>query len=132
MREWDYFRYLMIGAGANLFMPGALGGDAVRTALVARDLESHRGLAVAAIVVDRWIGLFSIISLGTVACLLASELNQRAELLSVLLAMDVTFLAGWVIARNGRVSDRLLTLVDRPGDLWRHLASIFEAWREWC
>lgn len=130
MRQWDYFRYMMIGAVANLFMPGALGGDAVRTALVAKDLQSHQGVAVAAIVVDRWIGLFSILLLGTVACLAATGLEHRAELLSVLVTMDVTFVVGWLIVGNKSVYNSFLKLVDRPGLLWQLLSSILRAWRE--
>ena len=130
MRRWDYFRYSMIGLTANLFMPGAVGGDAVRTAFVAKDLAGHRGVAVAAIIVDRWVGLFSLMLLGTVACAAAVGLEYRAELLAVLLVMDVAILAGWIIVRNRRVSDGLLKVVDRPGRPWRVLSSMFEAWRE--
>ncbi|MDH3275215.1 MAG: flippase-like domain-containing protein, partial [Gammaproteobacteria bacterium] len=129
MRGWDYFRYVMIGATANMFMPGALGGDAIRIALVAKDLDSHRGDAVAAIVADRWIGLFSIILLGTIACLGATGLEHRAELLSVLLAMDLAFLFGWIVATNTSLSNWLLGVVDRPGTLWRLLGSVFSAWQ---
>jgi uncharacterized protein (TIRG00374 family) len=130
MRSWDYFRYVMIGATANMFMPGALGGDAIRIALVAKDLNSHRGVAVAAIVADRWIGLFSIILLGTIACLGATGLEHRTELLTVLLAMDLAFLLGWVVASNKSVSDKLLNVVDRPGVIWRLLGSVFNAWQQ--
>lgn len=130
MRSRDYFRYVMIGATANMFMPGALGGDAVRMALVAKDLDSHRGTAVAAILVDRWIGLFSIVVLGTVACLAATGLEHRTQLLSLLVAMDATFLVGWIVALYKPLSDALSKLVERPGALWRMLGSIFKAWRE--
>lgn len=130
MRSWDYFRYVMIGATANMFMPGALGGDAVRIALVAKDLSSHRAVAVAAIVADRWIGLFSIMLLGTLSCLAATELEHRAELLAVLVAMDLAFVIGWFIVSNRSIRDRLLKFVRRPGLLWRALGSIFNAWRQ--
>ena len=129
MRSWDYFRYVMIGATANMFMPGALGGDAVRIALVAKDLNSQRGVAVAAIIADRWIGLFSIILLGTIACLGATGLAYRTELLLVLLVMNLAFVFGWFVASSRSISDRLLTFIDRPGFFWRAMRSVFEAWQ---
>jgi hypothetical protein len=130
MRHWDYFRYVMIGATANMFMPGALGGDAVRIALVAKDLQSHRGVAVAAILADRWIGLFSIIMLGAIACLFATELAHRRELLLVVLALNLMFVIGWFLASNRSLSGWLLQLVDRDGLVWRGLGAVFKAWRQ--
>jgi len=130
MRGWDYFRYVMIGATANMFMPGALGGDAIRIAFVAKDLKSHRGVAVAAIVADRWVGLFSIILLGTIASLAAHGLEYRTELLSVLLTMDLVFILGWFIAGSRVFSAGLTRLVDRPGLPWRLLSAFFRSWQQ--
>jgi len=111
-------------------MPGALGGDAIRIALVARDLKSDRGVAVAAIVADRWVGLFSIVMLGTVACLAATGLEHRTELLTVLLLMDLVFVLGWLVVANRPIRARLRKAADRRGLVWRVLGSIVNAWHQ--
>ena len=56
---FDYFRLSLIGITGNLIMPGSLGGDGVRVALVLEKVKEKTAHAIA-IVFDRIIGLFSI------------------------------------------------------------------------
>jgi glycosyltransferase 2 family protein len=55
------FRIGLLGYFFNTFLPGAVGGDIVKAAAVARE-QSRRAAAVATVVMDRIIGLWSLVS----------------------------------------------------------------------
>ena len=111
LSSWDYFRYMMISKTFNLFMPGALGGDIIRSVMVVRSVKQHRGSNLFAILADRVVGLFSILVLGTVACIFAPGLPERWKHLAFLLTLMAVFLATVVLASSGffhRMTDKLL------------------------
>lgn len=130
LRHWDYFRYVMVGAVFNLFLPGALGGDLVRSILVVRELDSHRGSGVAAIAADRMLGLFSILVLGSVACIIAPGLEGRFYYLAVLIPLDVAFIFGCWVAVAPKLNHALMDWVDRPGRAWSAAHRIVRTWSE--
>jgi glycosyltransferase 2 family protein len=55
------FRIGLLGFFFNTFLPGSVGGDIVKAAAVARE-QSRRAAAVATVVMDRIIGLWSLVS----------------------------------------------------------------------
>lgn len=67
LSAWHYYRFVILAHTFNLIMPGALGGDVVKTALTLKTVRSNRIDNVIGIAVDHLIGLFSIIILGTIA-----------------------------------------------------------------
>ena len=54
------FRLGMIGYYLNTFLPGAVGGDIIKAAFIARE-QSRRTVAVATVIIDRVIGLCGLI-----------------------------------------------------------------------
>ncbi len=65
----DFLRYYFIGIFTNLFVPGLVGGDALRAVYLGR--KSHRmGEAIASVVADRGIGLLALFWLAGVMALL--------------------------------------------------------------
>src|SRR5438445_3687994 len=56
-RYREYLAYYFIGMATNLFMPGMIGGDALRGIYLGRR-QSRIGGAVASVVAGRWIGPF--------------------------------------------------------------------------
>lgn len=60
-------RLCFIGYFFNNVMPGQTGGDLVRAVLVARSLESRRANAAMSVLIDRILGLFSLLLLAAVA-----------------------------------------------------------------
>lgn len=57
-------RLCFIGYFFNIFMPGLTSGDLVRAALVTRGLENNRARAFMSVLVDRLLGLFSLLVLS--------------------------------------------------------------------
>jgi hypothetical protein len=63
--------FTLIGAFFGAVLPGLVGGDAVKAAYLCGHVPSRRMDAFAAIVVDRVIGLYSLLLLGTTALVVA-------------------------------------------------------------
>lgn len=59
----DAFRLGMIGTLFNLVIPGAIGGDFVKAAYLARE-QSRKGRAIATVVIDRIVGLIGLFALA--------------------------------------------------------------------
>ena len=106
-------RVFFISSFAGTFMPGA--GDAARAIGVAR-LDVRGGDAVGSVVVDRLLGMLSMLALGLAGLLAAGPLVERRVLLlavvvaiaaaaaSILLLFDSRVLGGLVrLAGRGRV-----------------------------
>jgi uncharacterized membrane protein YbhN (UPF0104 family) len=56
----DAFRYGMIGVFFNTFLPGAVGGDLIKAAVLARG-QARRTAAVATVIMDRVIALWALV-----------------------------------------------------------------------
>lgn len=106
MSKWAYFRLSMLSHLFNLFMPGALGGDIVKTAYAFNEGQGQKVKKVIAVFVDRTIGLISIMVLGMIA-LIASHKQLPINLWQAVLLFFAS--GGFMILL---LSDRVLTVVD--------------------
>ncbi|MBI4577438.1 MAG: flippase-like domain-containing protein, partial [Planctomycetes bacterium] len=121
----------LVGAFFNSFMPGAVGGDLVKAYYVARDRHGKRTAAVTTVLVDRFLGLFSLILVAMTAMLAnAVEIAGNAALQPLAWAVvgviaGVSFLGlvffgmhrlPWLVRLAGRLPYR-----DRLHDLYTAL-----------
>ena len=101
----DALRLGLIGTLFNFLIPGAVGGDLVKAALIARE-QSKRLLAVSTIVVDRIVGLLGLLALtGLVAIVWWGAIQDNEELVK---------LARWNLALLGLALGALAMFL-----LWR-------------
>ena len=70
LRLSETFSLTMIGMAFNLIMPGAVGGDVMKVYYIARRAGTQKMEIVTTTVVDRALGLFSLLLLPSVSCLL--------------------------------------------------------------
>jgi uncharacterized protein (TIRG00374 family) len=132
----------LIGFYLSTFLPGSVGGDIIKAAFIARQ-QSRRTVAVATVVVDRFIGLCGLFCLvaivGGFACLvgyidyLAKDSEGVAFLNTIVLtALAVSFgsLAAWFVAgfvpapaaeRLARGLERIYKVGGSMAELWRAL-----------
>jgi uncharacterized membrane protein YbhN (UPF0104 family) len=84
-RYSEYLSYYFIGMFTNVFVPGLVGGDALRALYLGR---RHRriGPAVASVMADRGIGLLSLFWLAAIAALCTTRVRLPASVLRVTLA----------------------------------------------
>ena len=66
-----------LGYVSNYVAPGAIGGDAIKAVMIARQQESRRAVAVATIVLDRMLGLLALLVMGSAVWLIQSEQTQH-------------------------------------------------------
>lgn len=98
LKTWDYFRYTMIGGLFNILLPGALGGDLVKSAYMANEVQNYRSKNIISILFDRLVGFASVFFLGIIMLNFSTvNLNKTAiNLTAVLLLITGIFLI-WVI-----------------------------------
>jgi uncharacterized protein (TIRG00374 family) len=84
----------LIGSFFGAVLPGLIGGDGVKAVYVCRWVSERRVDALAAIVIDRVLGLYSLVLLGALAFLVAWITNSVPFHSPVLAAMPAILLLG--------------------------------------
>ena len=97
-------RISLLGYFFNTFLPGSVGGDLVKAAAVART-QQRRAVAVATVLMDRVLGLWSLISFAAVVgwgCIAAGMLDGPTDgparaLVLTATAVSVASVIGWIL-----------------------------------
>ncbi len=128
----DAFRLGLIGFFFNTFLPGAIGGDVVKAAGLARS-QSRRTVAVATVVMDRIIALWALVwfvALFGGACWLLGLLDSplavrmvRVAAITVVVTVGLWLLLGLLPAPRAERFAGRLARVPKVG------ASLAELWR---
>ena len=115
---WQAWRFTMIGVFYGTALPGQIAGDAVKAVRLARaHADGDEGAAVAAVTVDKIVGIFALLLLVAFAIGIEAQAFDRAVVLTAALAAAVA-VAGLVAA----------FLLPMPAWLGRFGASV-SAWR---
>ncbi len=134
-RVLDAFRLGFIGLFFNNFMPGSVGGDVIKAAVLARE-QDRRTVAVATVIMDRAIALWALIwfvaLLGAGFWMSGLLVGQGAEqcrkivtiawtvvILSVLVWMALGLLPDWRAKRFAGRLERLPKVGTAVAELWR-------------
>jgi glycosyltransferase 2 family protein len=134
-RLFDAFRLGFIGLFFNTFMPGSVGGDVIKAAVLARE-QDRRTIAVATVLMDRAIALWALVwfvaLLGAGFWLSGLLVGQGAEQcqkivsiawvivgLSVLVWIALGMLPDWRAERFAGRLERLPKVGTAVAELWR-------------
>lgn len=90
------FRLGMLGEGCNLMGPGAVGGDLVKAALLAKDHPNRIASIMATAFLDRILGLWALFVLGALASLSPAGTKPGPELQSAVLILWAGAIAGLI------------------------------------
>ena len=115
----DALRLGFIGYAFNFAFPGAVGGDLVKAALIAKEQPARRTTAVATILLDRIIGLLALFLIGGIAAWPQWQ-NIRQE---PRLQATVALLCGGSIAGVIGLTLMLLPITTRLG-WWKPFANL--------
>jgi glycosyltransferase 2 family protein len=104
LKNWDYFRYMMISSSFNLVMPGALGGDIVKAIWVGNDISSNKTRNILSVFFDRVVGMLSVLFLGLLAFLLSPFFSFNIKIIVWLTALIlfILFILLVVYIKKGR------------------------------
>ena len=114
----DAMRFGFLGNLFNYVLPGSVGGDVTKVVLAVREKPEARAVVAATVVLDRLLGLYSLVLVGALASLLHPSLWSHPELgvvMLIFLGGSVAGLVGILIALhpaalNSRVMKKLQAL----------------------
>ncbi len=72
----DAVRIGFIGYLLNYVSPGAVGGDFIKAAMIAKEQKERRGAAAATVFVDRILGLLGLLIVGSIVCLIPTDIME--------------------------------------------------------
>jgi len=105
------FSLYMIGAFFNNFLPGAVGGDAVKTYYLYKDLRKT-GSSFGSVFLDRYIGLFALLSIGLVSGFFAFDELKSVHMQWVIPAIFAAYITGSVLVFGLKIGSRFSILAD--------------------
>jgi hypothetical protein len=108
-RIQDAFRLGLLGYMLNFVSLGSVGGDVFKAVFLAREQPNRRAEAVASIVVDRILGLYSLFIVASICVLATGTLSSDIP--------QVQAISRWTLILTGRGSeDRMvITAIISPG-----------------
>jgi glycosyltransferase 2 family protein len=124
----EYLSFYFIGMFTNVFVPGLIGGDALR-ALYLR--QRHGGIAgpIASVVADRGVGFVALLWFAAGSALLVREVPLPAGVFQITVVAGGASMLGWLVApfiagwlkclpgRLGRVLAPVIPYISNPGAL---------------
>ncbi len=96
-RYLEYLAYYFVGMFTNVFVPGLVGGDALRAVYLGRR-QQRIGPAFASVMADRGIGLLTLFWVAAVAVLCTTRVRLPASVLRVTLAAGAISLLAFLAA----------------------------------
>jgi len=126
---WGYFRLMMMAKPFNLVMPGALGGDFVKTAFTLRAVKTRRVDNIIAIIVDYYLGLLSITVLGSCALLFMSDIPDKRPFYLFFSGLAGFFALSYLAAGNPWFLKLLADGFSRMGSMGARLGHVLKTWK---
>ena len=120
------FVYNCIGLFYSLFLPGGISGDAARAYYFFRDAPTKRIAVLGAILLDRFLGLITLISLGLISgILLASVLTAVIPYLVGSALLLVVLVVGLVVVVRYEINHSQTPGAHRMLRLWERIRGTF-------
>jgi hypothetical protein len=121
VRFFEVQRLAWIGFFFNNVIPGATGGDVVKAVYIAKRCSTDRVRAMVSVVVDRIIGLLSLLLVGSLASLLATDRFPTFTIFVWLTAVGTLLLCVLLLSpglrRRVRFERLIARLPNRPGQI---------------
>ncbi|MGI6596152.1 MAG: lysylphosphatidylglycerol synthase transmembrane domain-containing protein [Candidatus Ratteibacteria bacterium] len=86
IRYINLWKFGMVGMLFNNFLPTGAGGDIVKVFYLVRE-EKDKLLIGSSVLIDRFIGAFTVITMGVIAGLLAPNISEKTKLLLLVLLL---------------------------------------------
>ena len=122
---WRVVNLTWAGYFANLVLPGAAGGDLAKSYLILRHRSQARARAFSTVLVDRFIGLYAFLFLGSLSILWLLGLQETGPSIHAMAAVTVSLLLGMTVAAAIVLYNRSRSLL-----LWILPPSWRLAWNE--
>lgn len=87
---WEIWKFTMIGLFFNNFLPTGAGGDIAKVYYVVKERERKLSLG-SSVIVDRFIGAVSIITMGMVASFLSENVEEKVRIFLLIIFLFLLF-----------------------------------------
>jgi glycosyltransferase 2 family protein len=115
-RVQDAFRLGFLGYLLNFISVGSIGGDLFKAVFIAHEQRGHRAEAVASVIVDRIVGMYALLIVGTLGAIVLLVSDQpRSDFVNGLIEMTMLGLA---------IATVIVILLIGPSWLSRRLAGM--------
>lgn len=108
-KEKKLFSFYMIGAFFNTFLPGVIGGDAVKTYYLYKEINSG-SISLSSVFMDRYVGFVSLMTMGLVAYIIGFNYLKGSLIEWLLPAIILAFLIGSFVVFGLRFGKRIRVL----------------------
>lgn len=127
LSKWTYFKLTMLSHLFNLIMPGALGGDIIKTIYAVSEREKNKLNDVIAVFVDRTVGLLSIMFFGLISMLfIHTKLNINWIQLLLLFFLSGGFIFLIINRKYIDILEKLLSIIPVVKKVEK---KVFSSWR---
>lgn len=124
----QYILFTLAALPVQLFVPGIVGMDVVRGALIGQNAEENKAQNLISVLSDRVIGLFSVILLGIGFALFAPQFPSRWKYIGFLGVLAFLFVVGIVASVSKWLQRLFLWIFGFLGGLGEKLANLLELW----
>lgn len=101
LTTWRTTQLMLMGTFFNYFMPGGVGGDVIKAFYIAKDFPNSKTKVIMSVLMDRIVGLFSMVLLALVIMLgNFSEIQEAPQLkfiLTMLFFLLIAFTLFWTL-----------------------------------
>ena len=131
LNRWSALKLTFIGLFFNFAMPGGVGGDVVKGVFIAKSQPEKKGVAAFSILMDRILGLYSMVLIAVISMFFDLSHVLATEALKMLFIFVVIFLlaSSTFFALAFTKNEKLFTQIDlllRKLPLGLKLARIYE------
>lgn len=113
IKLWPLIKYNFVGSFFSLFLPTAIGGDLPRLVDISQQTEKFAD-ALSSILLDRIIGLLSLLLLALFAVLLGNQIIDENAVYISLFTLLLFLALTWALFFNSRVSGWVIRLFHLP------------------
>lgn len=105
------FSFYLIGSFFNTFLPGMVGGDAVKTYYLYKEINKG-SLSFASVFMDRYLGFIAIMTIGVVAFAAGFKYIKGSLIEWLLPAIVLSFLTGSLVIFRFRLGKRIRAIAE--------------------
>lgn len=106
------FQLTLIGLFFNYAMPGGVGGDVVKVVYAVKDFPERKMMAGVSVLMDRVLGLFTMVLMASGALVLSGDLLDLSPELYSLFKINLVLILGFVLAGLALFSSRVLKVFE--------------------
>lgn len=125
----QYLFFILASRPASLLpLPGLLGFDLARGAMIGQSSEEDRAEQFVSVISDRVVGLSSVILIGMAAALVAPQFPSRFKYVGILGLLLSAFVAGLLVSGSPALHGLVGKLLTRLGGLGAKVQALLDLW----